>query len=196
MGTCTVAWDHDNPLQRAKGESRKASQGLLDYALMGGARALRALIIQWSNRDQTEGAPTRRWNTLATWSIRYGWVKRVERWEELQKERKQATWQDRQDELRDREWKMSGKLHDRAEEMLKYPITRRIVVKEEELPDGKTLAQTIIIEPVGWTQGDVHRIAKVSSDLGRLAAGMETERTLEEKVLIWDVGGVDLEHDI
>lgn len=195
MGTCVVVWDRDNPLARAKSESRRAVRGLVDYAFMGGSRGLRPLLKRWSDADQTEDPPTKRWSTLRTWSIRYGWVKRVERWEEIQAENKAATWKERQDALREQEWDMHDKLRDRAEEMLKYPISRQTVVKEKKLPDG-TLMQTIIIEPVAWTQGDAHRIAKTSSDLGRRAAGLETERTVEERVLIWDLGGVDPEHDI
>ena len=87
-------WDADNPIERNRHESRRASAALRDYAQMGPARSLRALGAQYANRPLTEKPPTRYWKTLAGWSKRFSWQARVAHWEKLEQEREEAEYRE------------------------------------------------------------------------------------------------------
>lgn len=83
-------FDPDAPLNRIKGESKKAHNALMDYFLMGGGRSLRKLgdkyIKQASSDYQAESPPTKKQNTLMAWSLRYHWQARIARQTEIDNE--------------------------------------------------------------------------------------------------------------
>ncbi|MHC4635594.1 MAG: hypothetical protein ACYSYU_10380, partial [Planctomycetota bacterium] len=74
-------FDLKNPLNRIKGESKKAHDALMDYFLMGGGRSLRKLgdkyVEQASSDHQAKEPPTKKQNTLMAWSLRNYWQARV-----------------------------------------------------------------------------------------------------------------------
>ena len=85
-----TAWSPDDPLARARGESKAANRALLDYAQQGeGKRSLRILLAGYTRRasdeTKTERPPTVRWVTLSAWSGMYAWQARVARFDELQR---------------------------------------------------------------------------------------------------------------
>jgi hypothetical protein len=170
-------WNWDEPLQRCPeiGESRAANQGLHDYALMGPRRSLRSLLEQYSNVPPTKKPPTRYFHTLATWSNKYDWVARVNRWQKLGQDRAQEEWRERQNEIRDREWGQAEALIEKAQHMLDFPLSTQKITKEKPGPDDNTIIQEITVKPVRWSSSTVAQYLDMASKLARLAAEMETE---------------------
>ena len=76
-------FDQDAPLSRITKESQKAHSAFMDYFLMGPGRSYRKLLDKYvqqaANEHQTIEPPTRRWNTISTWTVRYHWQARVAR---------------------------------------------------------------------------------------------------------------------
>jgi hypothetical protein len=83
-------FDSDAPLNRIKGESRKAHSALMDYFLMGAGRSLRKLLDRFSkqheNESSTELPPTTKWTTLSKWSHIHYWQARIARQTEIDNE--------------------------------------------------------------------------------------------------------------
>ena len=96
MATITAEWNHEDPLARAKGETRSGNSALRDYALLGGGRSLRTLLEIYREQNLNEGIserpPTIHFSTLANWSMSKDWVKRVDAWEELETVRLTHEW--------------------------------------------------------------------------------------------------------
>jgi hypothetical protein len=193
-------WDADNPLGRAKGETRKANAALRDYVLMGAGRSLRGLheryCLQSAHDPPTDTAPTRRFKTLASWSTKYDWQARVARFDELEADRTLAAWRERQDEIREREWDATGKLLARAEQMLKWPISEQVVEDVKTDEEGLAYKRIVVVAPAGWSQTDIVRMLKLASDLGRRATQLEEGEGASLEIKIRSYGGIDLENDI
>ena len=142
--------------QQAK-ESNKAFAAFALYLGMGSERSLRAVGEQLG---KSEGL-------LQRWSSRYDWSGRVSAYAlhlalvereatEALARGKAAEWLTRQEKIRDREWAMHEKCLAAAERALNAFMTR---------------------EKVYANLADIARILEVASRLGRLAAGMATDKT-------------------
>jgi hypothetical protein len=81
-------FDNDAPLNRIKGESKKAHLAFMDYFLAGVARTLRDLHQKYqdqaaeneqqdSNEQATEKPPTISWWTIGNWSKNNHWQARI-----------------------------------------------------------------------------------------------------------------------
>jgi hypothetical protein len=85
-----MSFDNEAPLNRIKGESRKAHNALMDYFLMGAGRSLRKLgdeyVKQASSDHQAKEPPTEKQNTLMAWSLRNHWQARIARQTEIDNE--------------------------------------------------------------------------------------------------------------
>jgi hypothetical protein len=166
-------FDHDDPLGRAKGESRKANEALWRYWLQGTGRSLRGLLGEFarlaSDGSQTEIPPTTSWGTLTTWSIRLRWQDRIARQEERQRAKEEAEWDARRRWVREQDWEQGQALRELAGRILaegpNFLKTRRKVTK-----DGREIVT------VALDAGLAVRAAEKGSQLQRLGAEMETER--------------------
>lgn len=76
-----IDFDPEVPLNRIKGESKKAHSAFMDYFLMGGGRSLRKLgakYVEHTSSDyQAKEPPTKKQNTLMAWSLRNHWQARI-----------------------------------------------------------------------------------------------------------------------
>lgn len=83
-------FDNDAPLNRIKGESKKAHSAFMDYFLMGAGRSLRKLLANFSklaeNEASTKQPPTTKWTTLSKWSHIHHWQARIVRQTEIDNE--------------------------------------------------------------------------------------------------------------
>lgn len=182
-------WDHDNPLSRCKGETRKAHDALQSYFHMGSGRSLRKLLEQYCQQIDQE-PPTKRFKTLADWSTRYAWQARIDRAKEIDDDALQREWATRREEWKQEEWDIAAKLLERAQQMLTFPVAE--IVHQND--DGSVQ----IVKPAKWKPVDVARFAEVASKLARLAAEMETDRkdiTSGGKTIRF-IGGLDLDNDV
>ena len=142
--------------QQAK-ESDKAFAAFAMYVSMGSERSL-AQVGQRLGKSKA---------LLERWSKRYDWGGRVQahgaHFAMIEREAteavargKAAEWLTRQEKIRDREWSMHEKCLAAAE---------------------RALASFMEREKVYANLSDIARILEVASKLGRLAAGMATDRT-------------------
>lgn len=160
------------PLEKMPQETSKANQALVDYAALGSGRSFAKLIERYQKVPKT--CPTTRLNTLKGWSVKYEWQARVARQEELMQQEQVAQWDERVKELREREWKLSMSLMDKAEQMLKFPLAEK-TVHEETSEDGKTIVKQIF-NPSKWYFVDAAKVLRVASRVARLATNQDTER--------------------
>lgn len=168
-------WNSDAPFARATWETQKANRALKDYVAMGPGRSLTKLHKTYTEYAPERGdPPTQCLRTLKNWSSRYDWQARLACWDELEREGEEEEWRSRRREIRQGEWKQAQTLLERAGQMLKFPLAEGTRV-EEYYEDGKPKAITVV-KPVRWAQRDITRFMQVSSELGRLAAGMEQRR--------------------
>lgn len=83
-------FDDEAPLNRIKGESKKAHSAFMDYYLMSGGRSLRKLLAEFSkqheNERSTKHPPTTKWTTLSKWSHIHHWQARIARQTEIDNE--------------------------------------------------------------------------------------------------------------
>lgn len=96
---------------------------------------------------------------------RVSWEERVRSKDLDEKRRDLILWTERQRTVKVDEWEMSRLLLQKAREMLEWPIYDEEVKQEE---DGTY----IIRQPARWNMRDIQAIAKVASELSRLATDM------------------------
>lgn len=186
-----------DPWDRRKDETKRAHDALLDYCAMGGGRSIRALFAQYRQQSATFAAtgaatrkpPTRRLRTIMTWSSRFDWPERAAAWDTHMRTREEDKWAAFLEELREKERRMSDKLLEKADQMLKYPLAR-VVKREGKDEQGRTLIT--VIKPADWRVPDATRMAAEGSKLGRRAAGVEDgeDTTKVEVTIKLDGGGV------
>ena len=134
-----------------------------DYLRMQKPRSIIELCNQW--RDAKGNA--RYHHASGSWvraSQKWNWQERAEAYDAEQERKVQAEWEDRQEQLRQKEWSVANRLLDRCEQMLAFGPARTISA------DGQT-----VIEPTDWKFRDVPYAAKLASELARLAANLATE---------------------
>ncbi len=183
----------EKPLDRCQGEGLRANIALHDYAFMGPGRSLRKLLAIYVRRQNDDKAntgviqepPTQRFTTLDHWSSHYKWQERIAAWETIQQREAEQRWQERRDRHREDEWLLRDQLVELARSIIaeapKFTKTRRRYVKETKQEivtvalDGAFLLKTV----------------ELASKVGRLSAGMETERQ-QHDVNIVDISADDM----
>jgi hypothetical protein len=143
--------------EQRNGESQKAFAAFSVYLSMGAERSLAAV----GKRLGKSAGLIERWSRKFDWPGRVqahaGHMAVVEREAtEVMARSKAAEWLKRAEDVREREWEMHQKCIDAARRALKAFMER---------------------EKVYANLADISRILEVASKLGRLAAGMATEKT-------------------
>lgn len=159
-------------LARLPDEPATAYRALVDYAMLGSDRSLDALAAQYRS-DPDAHPPTRRRNTLATWSVAYDWQDRIADYDEqlaaAELAQAEAQWAARREQIREESWQLAQRLKDRAIELLSHPTVEEVT----ESKDGTTI---IIVKPSKWAQRDIPAIAETFNKLARLAVGLDTDQ--------------------
>lgn len=112
---------------------------------------------------------------LERWSSRWNWVERAAAYdshmaviEQIERERVAAEnarkWEERKEEARESGWALYLALKEKADSMLKFPLTRQTT------KDGNT-----VVEPARWTFHTAARVAEVAVKLARLTVELSTE---------------------
>ena len=145
------------PFEQQPKESAKAFAAFAIYLSMGSERSTAAVASKLAKSEQL----VRRWSARWRWTERVGahamHLAAVEREaSEAMARGKSAVWLTRQQELREREWALHEKCIAAAERGLKTFMER---------------------EKVYANLADIARMVEAASKLGRLAAGMATDRT-------------------
>lgn len=162
-------------LARVKGESDKAHTAFLDYIRLGPDRSLRKLHaryrVQSGGKAGAETAPpTKRLNTLANWSSRYQWQKRLAAYKQERERREQARWEERRRDVREADYTAGEALRDLAAQVLRqaplFDGKRRVVRGKDGEPDT-------IIETVALKGHLAVQALKLASELQRQAAEVQ-----------------------
>lgn len=184
----------DDPLSRVRpGESRKANAALRDYVFMGTSRSIESLYNRYREayeRDPQYKPPSLSRSNLYTWSSRMRWQERLDRFLELEDARLRAEWEERARKIREADYQDGEELralHRRImQEAPNYIKTRRRIVRGTPRvvdPNGKTIQPGEPDKEIITVQLDINlliRALKTGSDLQRLAAGLETDRTASD----------------
>ena len=107
------------------------------------------------------------------------WAKRAEAWDDYLAAQDALRWEQRRAEQREREWQGGQSLFERAEQIAKLPYMRGkksdyVLVTPEMV--GQEIATTTTVEPLNVSAKDEATLRQTASKLGRLAAGMESDR--------------------
>jgi len=163
------AWDS---LARQAGETPKAHAAFLDYVRMGPGRSLRKLheryCQQSGNEPATESPPTQRLRTLADWSVRFDWQKRLAAYKDERDRHDQERWEARRRAVRERDWDAGEELRDLAAQVLAQApqfvkTTRRLLRGHDGAPDREVIT-------LGLDADALLKTLKLASELQRQAA--------------------------
>lgn len=151
--------------ERRPAESPRAFEAFSRYRDSGTSRSLNATDKAWPNRGPVSPSLSR----FKKWSADHEWVERCRVWDaHVQAEKDRETvraaveWARRQEKRREEMYLISTELLDRAKMLLKMPVVKTTVEKE----NGRTL---ITIEPARWALRDIGPLAKLAFDLGHQA---------------------------
>lgn len=176
-----VYWDAEDPLKPVDIEPVTASQALTDYANMGFRRSLDKLFAKY---EIMEDPPITNRSTLSGYCMKYDWVDRTKKYDELQRERDERIWRERRDEIREREWENFFKLQEIVagllDDMPKFIKRKERVVDRGSAQvvdaQGRTIHEGKPKEKVIVLSMDVNaaiRFIRTASDIGRRAAEMD-----------------------
>jgi hypothetical protein len=169
-------FDPERPLARvvavrnvSRGESRAAHQALLDnysrrWSLPKQADEYREI----ASRDDSANPPTKSVKTLFQWSRWYAWEERKNLQKLIDQEAERQLWLERRAQARDLDWSQGGKLRDLAEKVIEE--APNFVKEWTSLEDG------MLVKYKALSTDALVKVAKLASDLQRLASGMETGR--------------------
>jgi hypothetical protein len=137
-------------------ESGPAYVALSAYAALGPGRSLEKLIAAWTRTGGESAPPTRRLNTLKTWSTRYAWQERVTQYDAelaaLRLAEEQRRWTERAERFREESYQLATMGLERVRELLSQPH------------EGATLR-------------DAAALMRVVIEVGRLALGEPTSHS-------------------
>ncbi|MHC4546854.1 MAG: terminase small subunit [Planctomycetota bacterium] len=143
-------FDNDAPLNRIKGESKRAHNALMDYFLMGGGRSLRKLgdkYVKLASSDyQAKQPPTKKENTLMAWSVRHHWQARIARQTEIDNEIALEQFRQRLSDMGRADMAEFADVRSPAdlEGKLNSHVVKKIVVQARRHKDGTITAKTTI----------------------------------------------------
>jgi hypothetical protein len=178
-------------LQR-EDESNEAYADFTYFLEMGSGRSVRDAYRQSKGKPDAREA-SRFWRDNST---RFDWFKRADAFdrhhaaldrhaEERAFAEERAKWAKRRVGIRSDAWEDAQALRARAREILKLPLIEEVKTsKEEKSEDGATtiIHTTIIMKPVRASMSDAASMMKDADKLARLAADMETERVVHERL--------------
>lgn len=151
--------------ERFPGETDKAFAALQVYLELGSERSLE-LARQKLGKSK---AVLERWSTRWNWVVRAGvYDNYMANLEQAKRERALTSeaqkWAERQIEHREKAWRVSQALIEKAEMMLKFPLTRQ-----------RTADGTTIVEPLKWSLTDAARLLETADKTARLSVELPTE---------------------
>ena len=169
------------------GESPPAFAAASAYFEMRGERSITGLARR---------LPKTR-SLLVRWSARWEWVRRsvaYDAWivEQQMREYQAAAraqalaWQQRDTELRERQFDLSQCMLNKVDKMLEFPLAT-VTTEGQTLPDGRVVQRTVV-KPARWAMGNTGRMAEAAFKLARSAVrneGSTVEANPDQKQESW-----------
>jgi hypothetical protein len=178
MPNTTTPPDENTSFMRLPNEGVKAWQAFMIYRDMGPDRTLRDVSNKLRKSE----------DLIWRWSSQWEWVKRARAFDQYNEslEIKQAQssvplWEQRRQEVLEKNWERAERLWSRVEAMLKHPLT-------VEVYSGKQ--GTVEVHPNKWNYSSLAQIAKVAAEL-QAATVAEALPTAQEEA--FDVETATLE---
>lgn len=176
-----VYWDALNPLKPVEGEPASASQALTDYAIMGFRRSLEKLFNKY---ETMEDPPITNKATLSGYCMKYDWVDRAKRYDEIQRERDELTWRERREQIREKEWdnfyRLQEIVSDILDDMPKFVKRQEKIVDKGSatvvdaqgrvIHEGRPQEKVIVLS---MNVNSAIKFIRTASDIGRRAAEMD-----------------------
>lgn len=166
----TVPFDLSDPLDRLADETIKANAAFRDYVAMGPGRSLRELLRRY-NEPNTQKPPTKHFATLAEWSTRFYWQRRLDAWVRLTEAELQKNFKERAQHIRQADYDIGQSLRDLAAKILaespKFVKASRKLVKGE---DGRLDREVVTLALDGHL---MLKAVETASKLERQAAEIE-----------------------
>lgn len=150
-----------------KNETGRAYAAFMDYCRMGPGRSLSKLLDR--QKTGNEPATTKRFRTLADWSVKFAWQARVAAFDIYQEAQTQALWEERRRQMLEADWAQGEALRGLGAKIL-AEAPKFLRRSETTLANGNIV---ITIEL------DAHLAVKAiqaGSNLQRLATDEPTER--------------------
>lgn len=171
-------------------ESAEAFAAFKAYLEMGAERTVVGAYRQAKGKPEAKQAA----GTWNGWKDKYAWQERAEASdrriaavERAEEEKAFAAnrrkWAMRRITIQDDAWELAELLIRKAKDVLLLPVARQRTVTSEERADGKTIVQTVIVEPPrNVTFMQAVQMLNLADRMRRLAAEMATERVLVENL--------------
>lgn len=173
-------WNRDDPLARCEGERSRPWLVLQEYASMGAARSMRVLAREYERRKNSGSVvPTTNFKRLSAWSSQYAWQVRVQRWDDINREKAQEEYEARRRELME---KGLSQTHERLARL--NEIFDRLYEDFQNddnvwLPDVKGIGKGDNFERIDLVRFNAGLISELRSTLDDIAAevGGRVKRT-------------------
>jgi hypothetical protein len=154
----------------------------MDYVNMGPERSIRDLLARYKERPSNE-VPTRQFDTLAEWSGKYEWQRRLKDYLE-----EMAVWQatkqrERLEKFNERVWRGYEKLAKKVEDMMET-VEQQKITRRQRVPDPQNPQAEIEVIRMRVNTGEMHELVKAFGQLGkdlRVQLGLPTHLDVTSK---------------
>jgi hypothetical protein len=183
------------PWERQPGEAERAYLGFTKYleiepvtnrSLINAYMAYRELIRGAETEADLDSQPDMAPAYFRAWSSNNRWLERARLYDndKIRREHEavmrvaaqnKLKWAQRRERIADRDYDQGEAIRAKIDEMLRFPLVKQTITREQESPDGRTVIQNITIEPVNFNMAQAASMLKLASERQRLAADMATE---------------------
>lgn len=171
------------PWEQLPGEDHKWYHFFFNYFVLSGFTRSIIAAFRKHREEEEKSVPdttltgeARHWYVAAT---KWNWRERAQAWDEHQRMKNAAMWEERRTKLREKEWNVSSRLLDTAEDVLSTLISSEDT--GAQAPNG-TPGRVLGPAKPKVRASDISRFVEVGSKVGRLAAGMATDQTVNLSV--------------
>lgn len=154
---------------KLSGESAAAYSAFIDFALSG--LSLPELLSKYLQPSPT-GVPTKKYETLRTWSGRFKWAERRHKWRSYCLKIREEKLLKEYDEYRNKMIENAKSLTEKAEAMLKHPLVEQKVKRSTNV-NGTDVPTEVIIKPARWSAGTAADYLETATELMKQAVGDE-----------------------
>ena len=168
-----AAASEDGIWTRRDGETGTAYAAFSTYRDLGPRRSIAEAYRQRTGKESAKQAG----GHWTRWYRDHQWKTRAEAYDahldDVKRRAEAQRWRERGEALVEEQFRLAQAMVKKVQQMLQFPLVRQMV----EQTDDKGKPQHVTIEPARWTFNSAARLAKVATELGRLAAGLPTSTT-------------------
>ena len=179
-----AAASEDGIWTRRDGETAKAYSAFCLYRDMGSGRSLDAAYCLAQGLQKGSKRVSGYWQR---WYHDFEWKTRAEAYDahldDVKRRAEAQRWRERGEALVEEQYQLARAMVKKVQQMLQFPLVKQTVESENG---------PVTVEPARWTFNSAARLAKVATELGRLAAGLPTRN---EHLVHFDIDPTKLSDD-